>query len=171
MLHLYSLLPHLCLPATSGHASFCTSLETAIFFHKLTFLTSGLVLGMGNYFKPSQIESFAWFLELEQEVRVFSPWMGRQEFAESPQSLGTESWFSREEIKANLQKEAKLTNRILIAFEPLVLVSETPSQSFLQCLPSKKHLLECLLIFIGKRPNPWVWQSSIFSTQSALSCF
>ena len=171
MLHLYSLFPHLCLPATSGHASLCASLETAIFFHKLTFLTTGLVLGMGNYFKPSQIESFAWFLELEQEVRVFSPWMGRQEFAESPQSLGRESWFSREEIKANLQKEAKLTNRILIAFAPLVLVSETPSQSFLQRLPSKKHLLECLLIFIGKRPNPWVWQSSIFSTQSALSCF
>lgn len=60
------LLPHLCLPATSGHALLRAPLEIAIFFHKLTFLTTGLVLGMGNYFKPSQIESFSWFLKLEK---------------------------------------------------------------------------------------------------------
>ena len=155
ILHIYSPFPHLCLPATSGHALLCPPLEIAIFFHKLTFLTTGLVLGMGNYFKPSQIESFSWFLELEQEVRVFSSWMGRQEFADSPQSLGRESWFSREEIKANLQKEAKLTKRILIAFEPLVLVSETsPLPKFPSSSAFQKAFVRVSFDFYWKEAKP-----------------
>lgn len=180
ILHIYSLFPHLCLPATSGHALLCPPLEIAIFFHKLTFLTTGLVLGMGNYFKPSQIESFSWFLELEQEVRVFSSWMGRQEFADSPQSLGRESWFSREEIKANLQKEAKLTKIILIVFEPLVLVSETSPLPKFPSSPAFQKAFVRVSWFLLERGQtlesdnpafPAPSQPYLFSKFSVESCF
>lgn len=42
----------------SGRVLWCGLLETAILFNNLTFLTTVLVLGMGTWFKPSQMESF-----------------------------------------------------------------------------------------------------------------
>lgn len=94
--------------------------------------------------------------EAGKEVRVFSPWMGRQEFAESPQPLGRESGFSREEIKANLlQKEAKLTKRILIAFEPPVLVSEmSPLPKFPSSPAFQKAFVRVSFDFYWKETKP-----------------